>query len=82
MWSKSNVGLMGAAGGQGVYGIGNNAAGEDAPNKMTETGVDVGLYDFIPDTFEDQAREGDKAPDWAGDGETATEDGSQTDAGR
>ena len=54
------TGLAGAAGAQGIYGIGNNAAGDEAPNKMTETGVDVGVYDFIPDTFGDQARAGDE----------------------
>lgn len=57
---KAATGLAGAAGAQGIYGIGNNAAGDDAPNKMTEAGVDVGLYDFIPDTFGDKARAGDE----------------------
>jgi hypothetical protein len=65
---KATGGLAGAAGAQGVYGIGNNAAG-DAPNKMTDAGVNVGLYDFVPDS--DKAREGDNVGGWTADGLTA-----------
>lgn len=64
--TKAAPGLAGVAGGQGIYGIGNNAAGDDAPNKMTEAGVDVGLYDFIPD--HDKPREGDQVSPWTADG--------------
>lgn len=54
--------LAGASGAQGIYGMGTEGAPE---NSMTEAGVDAGKYDFIPNTFEDQAREGDRPPEWA-----------------
>ncbi|GAA2319063.1 hypothetical protein GCM10009853_091420 [Glycomyces scopariae] len=65
---KAGPGLIGGVGAQGIYNIGNSAAGDDAPNKMTDAGVDVGAYDFIPDTFGDKARAGDDAPSWRPDG--------------
>ncbi|WP_112137029.1 hypothetical protein [Glycomyces dulcitolivorans] len=66
--SKAGPVLLGGVGAQGIYNIGNSAAGDDAPNKMKDAGVDVGAYDFIPDTFGDQARAGDEAPSWRPDG--------------
>ncbi|RRR98259.1 hypothetical protein [Glycomyces terrestris] len=67
-FAKAGPGLLGGVGAQGVYTIGNNAAGEDAENKMKDAGVDVGTYDFIPDSFEDQARAGDEIGSWRPDG--------------
>lgn len=56
--------LIGAAGAQGIYGMGNSMAGEDAPNKMTEADVDVGKYDFMPGALDQYGRAGDEPPDW------------------
>lgn len=67
--SKANPFMQGFVGVQGVYNIGNNAAGDvnpDGPNAMTDAGIDVMGLDFIPNTFEDQARgSGDDAPTWS-----------------
>ncbi|THV42575.1 hypothetical protein [Glycomyces buryatensis] len=66
---KNNPHLINFAGGQGVYNIGNNINGDvnpdgDAQRWDRQTGVDFGGLDFIPNTFEDQAREDDGEPQW------------------
>lgn len=73
--AKANPFMQGFVGVQGVYNIGNNAAGDvnpDGPNAMTDAGIDVMGLDFIPNNFEDKARGGgDDAPSWSLEGESA-----------
>lgn len=77
--SKANPFMQGFVGVQGVYNIGNNAAGDvnpDGENKMTDAGIDVMGLDFIPNTFEDKARGGgDDAPTWSSKPEDEEEGG-------
>ncbi|GAB3649332.1 hypothetical protein [Glycomyces tarimensis] len=71
--AKAGPGMVGFAGGQGLYNIGNNSqaiADPDARNAMKEAGIDVGNLDFVPNNhgFEDAARgagTGDAPPEWS-----------------
>ncbi|WP_205324752.1 hypothetical protein [Glycomyces sp. YM15] len=69
MLAKGNPALTNFTGGQGVYNIGNNINGDvnpegDAERWDRQTGVDFGGLDFMPNTFEERAREDDTAPQW------------------
>lgn len=69
MLARQNPAMTTFVGGQGVYNIGNNINGDvdadgDAERWDRQTGVDFGGLDFVPNTFEGQAREDDSTPQW------------------